>query len=103
MISNSQLNTPYRVIPSQVKRYTAHYRIPAEDSLVVPLKIFGEEVLCEVRWEDENGELHVIHSAMFVYSNLIQLNKMPDSRLQELWDHYYGSAINQRNSGETIM
>jgi hypothetical protein len=82
------LNKPYRIIPAKQKRYGLHYQIPA-DSLVVPLKLLGEEVLCDVRWENDNGELKVIHNAMFISDNLTPLNSMIDDKLFDLWKHYY--------------
>lgn len=75
-----------------MKRYEAHYKIPAAEVVVVPLKELGEEVLCDLRWEDSNGEIQVIHNAMFVKENLIPLNAMLDVKLHELWSHYYASA-----------
>ena len=100
------LNKPYRIVPSKVKRYAAHYQIPAEYSLVVPVKALGEEVLCDIRWEDDNGELHVIHNAMFVNNNLVPLNQLPDGKLFELWNHYYEPVPSRKDEGhstETIM
>jgi hypothetical protein len=87
-----QLNQPYRIIPTRIKRYEAHYKIPAVDTLVVPLKEFGEEVLCDLRWEDSNGIIQVIHNAMFVKENLSPLNEMLDVKLLEIWTHYYQAA-----------
>jgi hypothetical protein len=86
-----QLNQPYRIIPTRFKRYEAHYKIPAADVLVIPLKELGEEVLCDVRWEDSNGVMQVISNAMFVKENLIPLNAMLDVKLLEIWTHYYQS------------
>jgi hypothetical protein len=102
------LNKPYRIIPTRLKRYEAHYQIPAEYALVVPLKAFGEEVLCDIRWEDSNGELHIISNAMFVYDNLVPLEQRPDTRILELWNHYYPAVkedrpVEAKNSSETIM
>jgi hypothetical protein len=92
------LKKPYRIIPTRVKRYETHYNVPAEYVLVVPQKIFGEEVLCDMRWEDKEGILHVIHNAMFVFDNLIPLNQLPDTKLQELWDHYYSGPAEEKPS-----
>lgn len=100
------LNHPHRIIPTRVKRYETHYQIPAGNALVVPIKSLGEEVLCDIRWEDDNGELKVIHNAMFVYENLIPLKQLPDTKLFELWSHYYEGATattEQNQSNETIM
>jgi hypothetical protein len=87
------LNKPYKVASSKQKRYEAHYQIPAADALVVPLKEMGEEVSCEIRWEDSNGELQVIQNAMFVKNNLTPLNGLLDVKLFEIWTHYYNPLI----------
>jgi hypothetical protein len=84
-----RINTPYKIIQHKLKRYEAHYQIPAAQALVVPLKELGEEVSCDVRWEDSNGELQVLHNKLFIVDNLIQLNAMVDVKLHEIWEHYY--------------
>jgi hypothetical protein len=92
------LNKPYRIIPTRVKRYEAHYQIAAENALIVPQKILGGETMCDIRWEDSEGKLHVIHNAMFVNDNLIPLAQLPDNKMQELWNHYYGDTDNEQSS-----
>ena len=89
---NIQLNKPYKIISFKHKRYNLHYNIPSAVSLVVPKKNFGDEVLCDVRWENENGELKVLHEKMFISENLIQLNPLIEEKLFELWDHYYNNT-----------
>jgi hypothetical protein len=91
-----ELNKPYKIVPSKHKRYEGHYQIPAADALVVPLKGLGTDSSCDVRWEDNNGELHVINNTVFSNENLIPLNAMFDVKLYELWSHYY-----QREENET--
>ncbi len=90
------LNQAYQIIPLRHKRYESHYGIPAADVVVVPLKELGEECSCDIRWEDSNGNLQVIHNAMFVKENLIPLNPMLDVKLHELWSHYYQTAPNTK-------
>jgi hypothetical protein len=90
------LNKPYRIVPTRLKRYESHYQIPAERALVVPVKALGQEVSCDIRWEDQNGELHVIHNAMFVSENLVPLNAMENEKLYEIWEHYYSSLTEQQ-------
>jgi hypothetical protein len=85
-----QLNKPYIIIPTRVKRYETHYQIPAENALVVPSKIFDKEVLCEIHWKDASGELQVMHNAMFIGDNLAPLNPMLNEKLYEIWNHFYG-------------
>jgi hypothetical protein len=90
------LNQAYRINPVRHKRYESHYGIPAAEVVVVPLKELGEEVLCDIRWEDKNGELQVIHQAMFVKDVLIPLNPMLDVKLYEIWTHYYNSPMEKQ-------
>lgn len=84
------LNKPYKIISGKHKRYESHYSIPAEKSVVIPLRALGAEVSCDVRWENENGELKSLHNIVFVNDNLIPLNSMIDEKLYEIWVHYYG-------------
>lgn len=88
-----QLNKPYKILPTRYKRYESHYQIPALRCLVVPLKELGEEVSCDVRWEDDNGELHLISQKIFVSDNLVPLNGMLESKLYELWQQYYPENV----------
>jgi len=83
------LKKPYKIIESKHKKYSEHYEILADRSLVVPLRQFGEEVSCDVRWENANGELKVLNNLVFVSENLIPLNPLIDEKLYEIWQHYY--------------
>ena len=85
------LNQPYKIIPTRYKRYESHYGIPAADVVVVPIKELGEEVSCDIRWEDNDGQLHIIQHSMFVKENLVPLNQMVDLKLFEIWNHYYNT------------
>lgn len=94
------IGKPYRIINSRHKRYATHYNIPSNDCLVVPLREYGNELLCDVRWENENGELHVEHNRMFVSKNIEPLNAMLHEKLYEIWIQYYttlntGSGISE--------
>jgi len=82
------IDRPYKIIPPKHKRYGAHYSIPAGEVVVMPVKELGDEVLCDVRWEDDGGHLHVLHNAVFVKENLTPLDAMLDNDLFEIWDHY---------------
>lgn len=86
------IGQPYRIINSRHKRYHTYYQIPCDDCLVVPLKVYGSESLCDIRWEDENGELRVIHNRMFVSENIAPLNAMLHEKLFEIWNHYYNKV-----------
>lgn len=83
------INKPYKIIAFRQKRYDRHYSIPSAESLVVPVRTLGEEVLCDIRWENDNGELKVLHEKMFISENLVPLNEMIDEKLFEIWSHYY--------------
>ncbi len=83
------LKKPYKIVTTREKRYSSHYDIPAAECLVVPLREYENEVLCDVRWEDNNGELHVRHNMVFVNDNLIPLQSMLDEKLHDIWSHYY--------------
>jgi len=86
---NIQLNKPYKIHPAKHKRYDVHYSICSAEALIVPRRDFGDESISEVRWEDDNGELHFASSMVFSNANLIRINAATDVRLIELWDHYY--------------
>ena len=85
------IGEPYKIIKMREKRYNAHYNIPSDDCVVIPIKEFGAEVLCDIRWEDQNGEMQALHDRMFSSENLIPLNGMLHEKLYEIWDHYYNS------------
>jgi hypothetical protein len=87
------LQKPYKIIQSKIKRYESHYQIPAERVLVVPIKELGAEVMCDVRWENDNGELKELHNLVFIIENLIPLNPLLDNKLHEIWEHYYGASV----------
>jgi hypothetical protein len=89
-----QLNKPYRIIRWKEKRSNAHYQIPSAKVVVIPLKKLDTEVLCDVRWENDNGEMKVLHDLMFIGDNLIPLNEMIDEKLFEVWKHYYSPSLN---------
>jgi hypothetical protein len=82
------LAKPYQIVSSKTKRYGNHYNIPAEDAVVIPIKSVGDEVLCDIRWEDSNGELKLLEKVMFVTENLIPMNEMLKPKQFELWKHY---------------
>ena len=86
---NIQLNNPYKITPSKHKRYDAHYNIRSIETLIVPTRLLGDEAACDVRWEDSNGELQVLHNIMFANENLIPVSALTDIKLIELWNHYY--------------
>jgi hypothetical protein len=88
-----QLKKPYKIIPIRQKRYEGHYHIPAVQAIVIPIKQLGEEVSCDIRWENDFGESKVIHNAIFVTENLEPLNALMDDNLYALWKQYYGEPV----------
>ena len=86
-----QLRKPYKIMRHKIKRYTLHYNIPAEQCVVVPLSSYGDDVACEVRWEDENGVLQLKERLLFNADNIEPLNEFQHFQLYELWKHYYNS------------
>jgi hypothetical protein len=90
------LNQPYKISPNRQKRYESHYGIPAADVVVIPMRELGEEVSCDIRWEDNNGQLHVVEHSVFVKDNLVPLDQMRDMKGFELWKHYYNRSKNDQ-------
>lgn len=84
------LRQPYTIVASKIRRYSEHYQIPADRCLIVPVKLYGEEISCDVRWEDDNGELHYVTGLLFRAENLEKLNQFVNVKLYELWEHFYG-------------
>jgi len=86
-----QLNKPYKISFHKLKRYTAHYGIPADKCVVIPKRYYDEDVACDVRWEDNNGELQVKELLFFASDNIEPVNALSHFHLYELWQHYHGS------------
>jgi hypothetical protein len=84
-----ELGKPYKIIARKVKKYEQHYKIPADKCVVIPLKIYGDDLSCDVRWEDSNGELQQQQQLFFNHENIEPLDEMKDYSLQEIWQHYY--------------
>lgn len=98
---NIKQGIPYKIVPYRAKRYAAHYNILPERCVIVPQKLFGNEASCDIRWEDENGELFLLQNKFFVCDNLVPLNSMLEPELQELWQHYYDSGLNTTTQSQT--
>lgn len=81
------LNQPYKIIPDKYKSYQEHYIIPADQSLVVPTRLLGEEVACDIRWEN-NGELQTMRNVVFISENLMPIDLLADEQLYALWKVY---------------
>ncbi|RAW02198.1 hypothetical protein [Pseudochryseolinea flava] len=87
-----KIGKPYKIDPERAKRYAAHYNILPERTLVVPTKILGEEASCEIHWEDEGGNAHVLKGKIFVTENLVPINPMAEFMIYELWRRNYAVA-----------
>ncbi len=83
------IGNPYKIIALREKRYETHYDIPSNRCLIVPVRDFGDEVLCDILWRDDDGEVRVLHNKMFVAENLVPLNPMLQENLYELWSERY--------------
>ena len=93
---------PYKIEPHQVKKYAAHYNISPQKCLIVPVKLFGNEASCDIRWEDDNGEVFLLQNKFFECENLVPLSSMLDVKLHELWQHYYNSDLNSSASKKPL-
>ena len=85
------LKQPYKITLHKLKRYAAHYNIPAESCVVVPVASFGHDHSCEVRWENANGELQLKNGLFFSEENIEPLDALKDPGLHEIWLHYYSN------------
>lgn len=90
---NIVLHQPYSVLPKKIAKYTTHYGITSEKFLVVPIKDYGTDVSCDVRWEDEQGMMQVRQQVVFSKENLVKLNGLLENKLQEIYSHYYEDKV----------
>ena len=86
---NIKLTKPYKISPDRLRQYQSHYNMPAERSLIVPIKALGDEVSCDIRWKADNGDSHVLKNKVFDSENLVPVNPLLDLKLYELWKFYY--------------
>jgi hypothetical protein len=80
------LNQPYKITQRKHKQYIAHYNIPAERCIVVPLKKFGDQLFCDMKWKDSNEEIQVRNGLMMDIANLEAIDAMRDQDLYSLWE-----------------
>lgn len=83
----------YKIHPTRWKRYESHYTIPVEKCLIVPIRSLGNEVMCDIRWTDMNGESQLLRDKMFLYDNLVVIDPMLDYELYEIYVQYYVKSI----------
>jgi hypothetical protein len=86
---NIKLNKPYKISPDTTRRYQSHYNIPAEQTLVVPIKTFGDQVSCDLHWQDDHGQLHVLQNKIIASENLVPVDASVEVALHELWVKCY--------------
>jgi hypothetical protein len=79
-----QLNKPYKIVPSMLEVYERHYNVPAALSLVIPTRMLGEEVACDVRWQNNDAQQVTCH-AVFISENLMPIEPFEDDELYRLW------------------
>jgi hypothetical protein len=84
-----QLKKPYKIIERKLKKYEAHYQIPSDKCVIVPIKEYGDDVSCDVRWEDDEGIMHAQDKILFSHQNIEPLDALKDFKLHEIWQHYY--------------
>lgn len=94
-MSSIHLLKPYKILQRKHKKYAAHYDIPSQDCLVIPVKDYGEDICCDVRWEDSNGELQIKEKVFFNREYLVPIHPILDPSRHEMWMHYYGAATDQ--------
>jgi hypothetical protein len=90
---NIKQGLPYKITPHRAKKYAAHYNISPERCLIVPVRLFGNEASCDIRWEDDNGELLLLQNKFFVCDSLVPFNPMLEPKLHELWEHFYDTKV----------
>lgn len=87
-MENIRLGKPYKVSEHKHKQYNKHYEVPIENCLVVPVKKYGDQISCDLRWRDASGEVHHREDLMFSGAYLLPLDAMKDFKLHDLWEEY---------------
>jgi len=85
-----RLKKPYKITQWKLKRYHEHYDIPSEKCVIIPIVAYGDDISCDVRWEDNNGEMQY-SKLFFNHENIEPLNEFKDTELYDIWQHYYNS------------
>ena len=88
-MENIRLGKPYKVSEHKHKQYHKHYEIPIQSCVVVPVKKYGDQISCDLRWkDDESGETRQREDLMFSSAYLQPLDAMKDFKLYDLWEEY---------------
>jgi len=82
------LGKPYKVSEHKHRQYQKHYEIPIEKCVVVPVKKYGDQISCDLRWKDESGVTNRREELMFSGVYLQPVDAIKDFRLYELWEEY---------------
>ena len=88
-MENIRLGKPYKVSEHKHKQYHRHYEIPIESCVVVPVKKYGDQISCDLRWKDPSGETKQREDLMFSSAYLQPLDAMKDFHLYDLWEDYH--------------
>lgn len=87
-MENIRIGKPYKVSEHKHKQYQKHYEIPIENCVVVPVKKYGDQISCDLRWKEATGTLQQREDLMFSSAYLEPLDAMKDFQLYELWEDY---------------
>jgi hypothetical protein len=82
------LKKPYKIIERKLKLYEEHYHIPSAKCVIVPVKEYGEDLACEVHWQDGDSKMEA-KQLFFNVKNLEPLDSIRDFQLHELWQLHY--------------
>lgn len=91
-MSDIILGKPYKILEYRHDRYSAHYNIPSDSCVIIPVKSFGDDFSCDVRWQDELGEDHLKENLFFHRENLAPIDPMMNYNLYEIWNAHYGKT-----------
>ena len=89
-MENIRLGKPYKVSEHKHKQYHKHYEVPIEQCVVVPVKKYGDQISCDLRWK-ESGETKQREDLMFSSAYLQPLDAMKDFQLYDLWEDYHNN------------
>ncbi len=90
-MENIRLGKPYKVSEHKHKQYHRHYEVPIEDCVLVPVKKYGDQISCDLRWKDPSGEIKQREDLMFSSAYLQPLDAIKDFQLYDLWEDYHNN------------
>lgn len=82
------LSKPYKVSEHKHRQYHRHYELPIEKCVVIPVKKYGDQISCNVRWTEDSGQPNQRNELMFSGAYLQPVDAIKDFRLYELWEDY---------------